>query len=565
MREWLGRFTVSTKSMAVVIVLALVAIVIAGVGVQSLDRMTRAADAIDRAGTEARLGAQLSADVLALNRAEYATAADPGMVEEMRTEIMTRHQVFTERLDRLRARATPAQMAYLEQIGREYDAYFAELLRTLETAEDVDVTISADQEMVLSSVEASRDEAVELRNTVDAFVAESEDIAAERAALTEQQASTAMTIMVLIAVAGIGAGITAGLVIARTGIVAPLNQMIVAMKGLAAGNLETTVRGETRRDEIGDIARALAVFKRGAQDQQTMVEAQHAEAQRKEERAAEVKVLTQTFETEVEEAMQTLASAAEELETTARSMANTADTTSSQAETVAAASTQATANVQTVASATEELTASIEEIGQQVAKTSSIAERADDQADTASTRVTDLRTSAEKIGEIVTLISDIAEQINLLALNATIEAARAGEAGKGFAIVAQEVKQLARQTAQATDDIRARVGDMQNGVEDTGPAIRAITETIRELNEISTAVAASGEQQSAATQEISRNIQEAAHGTQQVADNVDGLKCVSQDTASAAEQVASTANGVATRSEALKRQITAYIKEMQAA
>jgi methyl-accepting chemotaxis protein len=227
---------------------------------------------------------------------------------------------------------------------------------------------------------------------------------------------------------------------------------------------------------------------------------------------------------------------------------------------VAAASEQAATNVQTVASAAEELSASIREIQQQMATSARIAQQAVEQVDRTDTTVTGLVQAADKIGEVVNLISDIASQTNLLALNATIEAARAGEAGKGFAVVASEVKNLANQTAKATEEIGQQIAAMQTATGDSVQAIRGIGATIKQISEVTTTVASAVEEQGAATQEISRNVQQASAGTQEVSSNITGVSQAATQTGTAAGQVLSAARELAQQGQKLNTEIEAFLR-----
>ena len=254
-----------------------------------------------------------------------------------------------------------------------------------------------------------------------------------------------------------------------------------------------------------------------------------------------------------------VAGAATEMRATAQSMSATAEETSRQSTAVAAASEEASTNVQTVASAGEELSSSITEIGRQVEQSTKTAARAVDEAKRTNDQVASLASAASQIGEVVKLISGIAEQTNLLALNATIEAARAGEAGKGFAVVAAEVKSLANQTAKATEEISAKIGEMQSATGGSVEAIKAIAKTIEEINQISTTIAAAVEEQSAATQEISRNVQQAAKGTQEVNENITGVTQGASQTGAAAGQVLTAAEQLAKEAETLRLEVDKFL------
>jgi methyl-accepting chemotaxis protein len=226
-------------------------------------------------------------------------------------------------------------------------------------------------------------------------------------------------------------------------------------------------------------------------------------------------------------------------------MAGAAEETTTQAAAVSAASQQASANVQVVASAAEEMASSIQEISGQLQDALEVASRAVREAETAAGLIDELGTSSQEIGDVIQVITSIAEQTNLLALNATIEAARAGDAGKGFAVVASEVKQLASQTARATDEISAKIGGVQESTSRAVMQIGGITEVISQINQISTAIASAMEEQSAVVAEIARSANEASRGTDDVSSSIGGVSEASQSTASGAEQLRSSASALA--------------------
>jgi methyl-accepting chemotaxis protein len=317
-----------------------------------------------------------------------------------------------------------------------------------------------------------------------------------------------------------------------------LRALASTMESLGNRKLDITVAGTERKDEIGVMARAAENFRTNL----IRVEAMEAEQKAAEARAGEEKRRTfaefaANFETEVGGVVQSVTAGATQMENSARTTARAIDEVQGLATGVSAASEQASSNMRTVATSTEELAASISEVSNQVRRSNEIAQGATRAAHETDVTVQGLAAAAEKIGTVVALISEIANQTNLLALNATIEAARAGESGRGFAVVASEVKSLAGQTAKATGDIQAQIAEMQTITNQTVTAIRGINTIVQEMDEISGTIASSVEQQRAATEEIARNVQQAARGAQAVSGSITGVSQAASTTGTAANEV----------------------------
>ncbi len=349
------------------------------------------------------------------------------------------------------------------------------------------------------------------------------------------------------------------------GISVPLTAMTGAMRRLAAHDMAVDIGGVGRKDEIGEMAAAVQVFKDNMVTADRLSAEQATESEAKVRRARIVDELTVKFETKVGELVGAVSSAATEMEATAAAMSATAEQTNQQSATVAAAAEQTSVNVQTVATATEELASSVQEISRQVAQSARIAAQASEDAKGTNAAVQTLASGVQKIGEVVTIIQEIANQTNLLALNATIEAARAGDAGKGFAVVASEVKALATQTSKATEQIGGQIVQIQEGTQKTVVAIQGIARTISEINEIAASIASAVEEQSSATQEISRNVQQAASGTREVSSTIVGVKQAATDTGAAADQVLGAARQLSSQAEELTGEVNHFIAEVKAA
>jgi methyl-accepting chemotaxis protein len=347
----------------------------------------------------------------------------------------------------------------------------------------------------------------------------------------------------------------------------PLSQLSGAMRELADGNFDVALPGLGRKDEIGAVAQAVEGFKVKATER-AKLEAEQQEAQARaagERRRADMQRLAGEFEAAVGGIVETVSSASGQLEAAADTLTKTAATTQQLSGVVASASEEASANVQSVASATEEMTSSVNEISRQVQESSRIAGEAVKQAQQTDVRINALSQAAGRIGDVVKLITAIAEQTNLLALNATIEAARAGEAGRGFAVVASEVKQLASQTAKATDEIGTQIAGMQAATNESVGAIKEIGGTIGRIAEIAASIAAAMEEQGAATQEIARNVQQAAQGTSKVAANITDVDRGAGETGSASAQVLSSAQSLSQESHHLKAEVAKFLSTVRAA
>ncbi|RQH12035.1 CHASE3 domain-containing protein [Bradyrhizobium sp. RP6] len=346
----------------------------------------------------------------------------------------------------------------------------------------------------------------------------------------------------------------------------PIQRITTEMGILAQGDTSVVVSGTERKDEIGEMAQAVQVFKTNAIEVERL-KAEQVEAERRnaEQRKQDMIRLADDFEGAVGQIIGTVSSASTQLEASASTLTGTAERSQQLATTVASASEEASTNVQSVASATEEMASSVGEISRQVQESARMAGDAVGQARATTERVSELSRAAARIGDVVELINTIAGQTNLLALNATIEAARAGEAGRGFAVVASEVKALAEQTAKATGEIGQQISGIQAATNDSVGAIKEISSTIERLSEISSAIAAAVEEQGAATQEIARNVQQAAQGTQQVSSNITDVQRGATETGTASSQVLSAAQMLSNDSNRLKTEVSKFLTNVRAA
>jgi methyl-accepting chemotaxis protein len=384
-------------------------------------------------------------------------------------------------------------------------------------------------------------------------------------AQTQQEISWATIAMLALGVATlVGSVLFVWLYVGRN-ILRRIRSLQSSMKILSSGDLDSEIYRSGQSDEIAEMSESLQVFRESMISARTLSADQDKDNIAKAERASRMEARIAEFESTVRSALDSLATSANSMQATAQSMSATADQSSALVSAVASAAEETSVNVQTVSSGTEELSSSIAEIGRQVVSSSEIARKAVEEAGATDATMQGLADNAARISVVVDLIQTIASQTNLLALNATIEAARAGEAGRGFAVVASEVKSLANQTAKATDEIRQQIVNMQTVTNSAVGAIRNISTTITEINEVTAAIAAAVEEQGAATREIARNIQHAAGGTSEVSSNIVGVSSASQEAGAAAGEVLSASDALRREADVLRAEIDAFLSNIRAA
>jgi methyl-accepting chemotaxis protein len=378
--------------------------------------------------------------------------------------------------------------------------------------------------------------------------------------------STVHTIFIILVVviAASAAAVIAVLSLTARSVVGPVKAMTAAMGSLAAGDLATEIPGRDRRDEIGAMAGALEVLKENSLRAQHLSDEQGEAHEAQRRRAEALERLCHEFDAEMSKNLSDVAQSLQTMQNAVGSMSKSAEQTAGEAGHANEASAQTASSVGSVASATGELSNTINEITRQVAQSNQIAGEAANQARQTNEQIKGLAIAAEKVGAIVQLINAIAGQTNLLALNATIEAARAGEAGKGFAVVASEVKNLASQTAKATEEIASHVGAIQNETQRSVSAIQSVAAIIEQINQITSSVATAVEQQGAATQEIVKSVDQASGGTREVTESINTVVGAASESRNAAARLTEVTGALSTQSQSLRAGVERFLSSVKA-
>ncbi|WP_371999196.1 methyl-accepting chemotaxis protein (plasmid) [Tistrella mobilis] len=564
--RFVSNLKMTHKVASIVILMSAVTAAISVVSYRGLVVCIDATTRVEEAGMEVLDGTLVTKAISDIRRAEYRLAADPRELNAATAEIEESVLRFRELMDDMTHHAEPGDLPRIALIEQHFAAYIGEVHHALEVARRHEGReIDAAQQAVVEEVERGRATAHALSDEVAHLVEEIEARAHAVADEARTLGTETETEIVATAIAGTLIGLAAGFLIAIATIARPLQRTVRRLNGLAADDLDAEVQGTDRRDEIGDVARAMLIFRDNAQERRRLLEAEAAQVAARERRAAEVAQLIRDFDREVAEMLAVMSSSAVELEATAQLLSSTSEETSRQASTVGTAAEQASANVQAVAAATEELTATVSEVARQMETARSVASDASDEVERVKALGGELDRAGNDIAAVIALIEEIASRTNLLALNATIEAARAGEAGKGFAVVASEVKGLATQTGRATGDIRSRVEHMHGSIGAALDAVGRMAEVVHRVQGMSGAVSAAVQQQSAATAEIGRNADQAARGTQDVTDTIGGVSMAAEATASGSAQVLSTARTLSERSTRLRSTVDGFLRAVAAA
>jgi methyl-accepting chemotaxis protein len=523
--KWFYDLKIGTRLVAAFAVVGVITAIVGYVGISNMGTIN------DLAGKMYRM------DLLGIS---YIKAANIGMVRAVRAEKNLLVCTTTEQRERYKKQfeestaeveenVEKARPCFYTDKGKELMAKFDSAWKERKSVADrvVQLALKENIQKQRESVNLSIGEAREKSNVAESAMADltnlKEEVARkadEEATQTYQRSRLYMILLVLGCVAG---GMSLGLFISRI-ISKPLGKAVKVLEAVAGGDLTQHLDVDSN-DEVGQMAQAL----------------NHTLERLTESMAA------------IGASSTALASSSEELSAVSHQMSANAEETATQSNVVSAAAEQVTKNLQTVATATEEMSSSIKEIAKNSNEAARVATSAVKTAETTNATVAKLGESSAEIGQVIKVITSIAQQTNLLALNATIEAARAGEAGKGFAVVANEVKELAKETAKATEDISRKIEAIQGDTKGAVEAIAQITGVINQINDISSTIASAVEEQTATTNEIARNVQEGAKGGSQVAENIVAVATAAKSTTQGAADTQTAAGELARMAAELQK------------
>ncbi|CDK98180.1 putative Methyl-accepting chemotaxis protein [Magnetospirillum gryphiswaldense MSR-1 v2] len=545
------------KVALIVLVLSSALAVVSATSISSLQSLGRQLHAVADDGSAALLAARMNTNVQAMNAIQAMAAADPSpaALTDAEAKLKAELELFQQRMDKTRKLTNDTKaLALIDGMEQRKSGFEQAAHKVLSLARD-----QGSRDALRDQARAASAEAASLREIVRTFFRLQEDTLAARTDTAHTLVDSRTTLTIAAALIALGAGIAVSIVIARNGIATPLRASVADVHALAQNQLDIAITGTDRRDELGDVAKALLTLRDHLRRDRDLEQAALREQERKLAHAEHVRQLVLSFEQHSKDSLYQVSTASGALEETSSGLQADADLTSSRATSGSSAATQAASNVETVAAAAEELAASINEISRQITLSADASSHAVEAADSATASVRALDQSASQISAIVEMIRSIASQTNLLALNATIEAARAGEAGKGFAVVANEVKSLATQTGRATQDITAQITTVQNQTRAVVTALDQVIAAIRRMESVASGISAAMEEQNAATQEIARNVEQAALGTNAVSEIMEGIQQAASHSGAGAGQVRQAASHLTRTSAALKQAIETFL------
>ena len=549
------------KIALIVLIMTIVSAVIAGIGVQGMRTFKDKTREIELASSRAVLGERVNGLVLSVvmdSRGVYMSET-PEDIEKYGAPILKNLKAMKDRLGEWEALLPPDQKQQFDTMKIQADEFIAKRSELVKIGREQ----GGPAGRVFGDNEANRNNRKALNKSIVEFADINNKEISDATATLQDFYKQQLALIGIVALVGLVTGIAISVIIARRGIAGPIAGTSATLNALRNKEFSAKVEGTDRKDEIGDMARSLNELRVTLEKAEAASLAQEEERKAKELRAAEIERLSRNFDSSVEAVLATVGKAMENLDRSSHEMAEHSNTTSARADKVAQASEESSQSIQLIVAATEELSSSVIEISRQMSEATSVVGSATEESRKTTEQVTELSKAAERIGEVVGMINDIASQTNLLALNATIEAARAGEAGKGFAVVANEVKSLATQTSQATEDITNQINAVRSATSEAVRSITDISRTIEKINAISTTIASAVEEQGSATQEISRNVSHTSEGTLEVSQNITEVSAAAAGTQSSSRIVMGSIEELKAQNVALQNLVREFLSGLR--
>lgn len=555
--------SISTKIYGVVTLLILLAVAVGGLGLYTLNRYSKAVEAMVNASSRATIGEQVNALVLSVvadSRGIYMSAT-PEEAKKYTAPLLKGLDAIAKKVAEQQALLPAGRTSELDAQAakvKEFVQFRTELARL---SQEVGVT----EARAYGDNDTNRSNRKQLNELIVKTASENaSEVSATQDTVKALHQKTFTMIIACVVIGGLIAAVLAWIIV-NSAILKPLHAIRNSMLALAEDDLTIDIPGKDRTDELGGMARAVQVFKENGIEKKRLDEAQANEQRAKEERGRKVDTLLSHFERSAAGVVTNVSAASTELTQTAELMTNVAQKTNTQSTDAARASEMTSTNVQSVAGAAEEMGATIREIASQVSRSGEVVGEAMSKVDIADQSSQALLKASESITAVTALIENIASQINLLALNATIESARAGEAGKGFAVVASEVKNLASQAASATEKIRQQLDAVQTMSQSLATELTGVKSAVERVNEFSSAIASAVEEQSAATREIVSNMQVASGGVQEISGHVASIKDSAGSTVESSQQVRDAAKILSQQAEQLDMEVRTFLQGIKAA